>query len=616
DAQMLNTLRERLLQPSDAYPHAAEITSVALTLNEGKLAMTAEVHAAIDVAVPLPGRLPSWSPVSVTIDEQPAAVVCRRDDGYLWVAVPQGVHQIVVAGLLPEATEWEWTFLLPPRRVTIDAPGWEITGLRPNGVPEEQVLFARPVQRTEGEATYDQKNFRAIVAVDRHLEIGLLWKVRTTVSRLSAPGKAVSLKIPLLSGESVLTSNVVVNGGAIEVNLGANQTDFTWESKIESVREIQLAAAQTDQWVEGWHLVTSPVWNVSFTGLAPIDESSEQQLIPVWRPWPGESVTLTFGQPEAVRGQTLTVQRVFHETTLGARQRDTKLSVEVESSLGTDFVIELDADANITSLTVAGQATPVRRDGTKLIAPVRPGRQTIEVAWTTSQTLNTVVPVGAVKLPIDGANVATALLVPENCWVLWADGPLRGPAVRFWVIIASAILVAVALGGLPLSPLRRIEWVLLALGLTQVHVAAGMMVVGWLFLLAWRGTRRPEQMGFWRFNLLQLWLVVFTLIVLSIFIVIVGEGLLGNPEMFIIGNGSSRTYLNWFQPLTGPELPAPYIISISVWFYRLLMLFWALWLATALLRWLKNGWTSFSNGGCWKNWTTRPQPPLAELVEP
>jgi hypothetical protein len=86
--------------------------------------------------------------------------------------------------------------------------------------------------------------------------------------------------------------------------------------------------------------------------------------------------------------------------------------------------------------------------------------------------------------------------------------------------------------------------------------------------------------------------------------------------MFIVGNDSSRTNLNWFQPRTGAELPAAYIVSVSVWFYRVLMLVWALWLATALLRWLQTGWNAFSNGGCWKRWGERRSPPLAELVEP
>lgn len=616
DQETLNHLRQRLLEPSDAYPNAAEIAAVDLTVNDGKLSMTAEVHAALDVAVPLPGRLPTWSPISVTIDDKPNALVCRRDDGYLWVTVPQGVHQIVVEGLLGETSEWEWTFLLPPRRVSINAPDWNVTGVRSNGVPERQVIFAKVQQAPDGQATYDQKNFRAIAMVERRLEVGLLWKVHNTVTRLSAPGKAVSMRVPLLPGESVLSSNVVVEGGSIQVNLGASQMKFSWDSELAASAGVQLTAARSSQWVERWQLVTSPAWNVSFAGLAPIYEASQQNLIPVWRPWPGEAVELAFRQPEAVSGETMTVQRITHETTLGARQRETKLTMEVESSLGADFRIDLESEANVSSVTVAKQAVPVQRDGQSLIVPLRPGKQSIEVNWKTAELLRMVVDTDPVKLPVDGANVTSVILVPENRWILWADGPLRGPAVRFWTIVVTAILVALALGSLSLSPLRRIEWVLLAIGLTQVHVAAAMFVVGWLFLLAWRGNREPEEMGYWRFNLLQLLLVFLTLVVLGILIVVVGEGLLGSPDMSIAGNGSTQTYLNWFQPRIGLELPRPYIISISVWFYRLLMLFWALWLASALLRWLQKGWTAFSNGGCWRHPARRQPPVVAEAVDP
>jgi hypothetical protein len=74
--------------------------------------------------------------------------------------------------------------------------------------------------------------------------------------------------------------------------------------------------------------------------------------------------------------------------------------------------------------------------------------------------------------------------------------------------------------------------------------------------------------------------------------------------------------LNWFQPRGGLVLPEPRIVSISVWFYRLLMLAWALWLATALIRWLKWGWDQFgSGGGYWKavpkkKKTPPPAPPV------
>lgn len=122
-------------------------------------------------------------------------------------------------------------------------------------------------------------------------------------------------------------------------------------------------------------------------------------------------------------------------------------------------------------------------------------------------------------------------------------------------------------------------------------------------------------MGVIRFNLLQLVLVGLTPIALGILILVVGEGLLGNPDMFIVGNGSSRTYLNWFEPRVGTSLPEPYIVSVSVWYYRLSMLFWALWLAAALLRWLHAAWDSFSHGGCWRRSPPRRGPVVAEAAE-
>jgi hypothetical protein len=363
---------------------------------------------------------------------------------------------------------------------------------------------------------------------------------------------------------------------------------------------IRLQAAPTDQWVERWRLVTSPVWNVALAGLAPVFEPDEQNLIPAWHPWPGEEVTLSFSKPDAVSGDTVTARHVRHEVSLGSRQRTANLQLDLECSLAGNFVTELDSDVEDTTLKLDGRVLPVRRDGAKLIVPLHPGKQSVEVAWRTSEPLTTVAAVGRVKLPVVGSNVTTVMRVPANRWVLWAHGPLMGPAVRFWTILACAILAALALGSLPQSPLRRVEWVLLALGLTQVHVAAAMWVVGWLFLLAWRGRQQPDRMRAWRFDLLQVGLVLITLVALGILIVVVSKGLLGSPEMFVRGNGSSQTYLQWYQGRTGTALSEPYVISISVWFYRLLMLAWALWLAAALLRWLHWGWSQFSHGGGWK----------------
>jgi len=102
--------------------------------------------------------------------------------------------------------------------------------------------------------------------------------------------------------------------------------------------------------------------------------------------------------------------------------------------------------------------------------------------------------VDPVKLPVESSNIFTTLAVPEDRWVLWADGPLRGPAVRLWVVAALAVIGALVLGEAQADPVcGGSEWALLALGLTQVNAVAALLLVGWFFLLAWRGSDRGDR---------------------------------------------------------------------------------------------------------------------------
>jgi hypothetical protein len=605
DKETLQLLRDRLLEPSDAFPNAAQIPSMKFQIENSKLHIEAEVHAALDVAVPVPGRIPTWSPLTVTIDNNPATV-CRRDDGHLWVLVSKGVHQLVIDGLLDEATEWVCPFGLVPRYLQLVAPEWNVTGLSASGQPENQLFFVRKEQRTEGAATYDQKNFRSIVAVERQIEVGLLWKVHNVVKRLSPTGKAISIRVPLLAGERVLTSSIINEQGSIEVNLGAEESELRWESELTPLSELVLEAPTGTQSTEKWSLMSSPVWNVDHTGLQPIYEANQAELIPVWHPWPGEKVTLTFRRPSAVPGKTLTVQRAKHHVSLGSRQRTSQLELQVESSLGGEFPLVLPESAVVTNITLDARPLPIRRDKDTYLISLQPGAQSLNIEWKIDEVIKTTEVFPAVRLPVDSANITTTIHVPESRWILWADGPLRGPAVRFWVMLIISLAVAMALSCHPKSPLSRIEWLLLGLGLTQVHAFAGLIVVGWLFFIAWRATRKPSESNRFAFNFLQLALIGTTVMALGILIVIVGQGLLGSPEMFIVGNNSYRNFLNWFEPNAGADLPAPTIVTVSVWYYRLLMLAWALWLANALLRWLSIGWKAFTNGGVWSR-SERPK---------
>jgi hypothetical protein len=111
--------------------------------------------------------------------------------------------------------------------------------------------------------------------------------------------------------------------------------------------------------------------------------------------------------------------------------------------------------------------------------------------------------------------------------------------------------------------------------------------------------------------------VAATIAVVGVLIYVVGEGLLGNPEMFISGNNSTRTQLQWFQARSGTLLPTCGCVSVSIWWYRFLMLLWALWLAVSVLRWLATAWKAFGSGEYFRAFPARkkaatpPPPPIA-----
>ena len=144
------------------------------------------------------------------------------------------------------------------------------------------------------------------------------------------------------------------------------------------------------------------------------------------------------------------------------------------------------------------------------------------------------------------------------------------------------------------------HWLLLGLGLTQVPVFVSFTVVVWLLALGARQYLKPELMKPWHFNLLQLALGALTVMALGDLFWAVRQGLLGDPDMSVAGNGSHAYLLKWYQDQSEETLPQATVTSISILWYRAIMLAWSIWLAVALTRWLKWGYTCFTTEGYWK----------------
>jgi len=617
DKATLDELAQRLLRKPDCSPSCASSARMALEVRGDALRARIEVLASASTAVPLPGGSGQWVPTQVLLDGQPAKGLLRRDDGVLWIELGEGSHQIVLEGPMPDRESMQLTLHMKPHRVEATSAGWTVAGLHEDGIADDdlQLTRVRDARQDGGaSASLQPGELPPFVRVERTLEVGLNWQVDTRIVRLTPAGTAVVLEVPLLPGESVTTPDTRVVSGKVLVNMGAQASEATWHSVLEQKSPVKLVASRSLSWVEVWRVDVGPIWHATFGGIPFVHTagpSGSAARVPEWRPWPGEEASVELVRPDGVPGQTLTIDESSLSIQPGLRTTDVTLSLSLRSSRGGEHTIVLPPDATLESLTIGAAKQPIRQDGRKVTIPITPGAQSLALTWRETPGLATIFTGPAVDLGAPSVNATTTIQVPGSRWLLLAGGPRIGPAVLFWSLLLVLLGVSAALGMNHWTPLRTWHWVLLAIGLSQVSVIAGAVFVGWLLALGWRGKDDGKKLNLASFNLRQLGLVAWTLVALCILGVSLYQGLLGAPSMQVEGNGSSSSYLRWFTDRTAGPLATPWMISVPLLVYRGAMLAWALWIALALLRWLKWGWGAFSRGGFWRKQVqpVRPAPP-------
>jgi hypothetical protein len=361
-----------------------------------------------------------------------------------------------------------------------------------------------------------------------------------------------------------------------------------------------LRAPASVAWVEDWQLAVAPIWHVDAEGIPPVAvPETDPAPLRAWRPWPGETLTLTARRPHGVGGATLTIDRADLVLSPGLRSRDATLEIALRSTQGGRHTITLPEGAELRAARIDGVEQPLRAEGREVSLPIRPGGQTAQLEWRSSDAISWRIATPDVALGAPAVNLSMQVAVPMNRWVLAVSGPRLGPAVLFWSVLFVLALVAFGLAQLRSVPLRFHQWFLLGLGLTQVPVWMSAIVVGWLFALAWR-RERGARLGTLGFDAAQIALAVATAVALAVLFEAIRHGLLGTPEMQIAGNDSTAYDLRWYQDRSDGTLPAASLLSVPLGVYRLAMLFWALWLARALLRWLRWGWECFAHEGVWR----------------
>jgi hypothetical protein len=607
--ELLEELRQRLLESPSCAPSCATASRLALSVAPDRLELRLGVDVAAESAVPLPGGgAAGFTPDVVSADGRPAEAVRRDAAGQLWLRLPPGRHAIGLAGPLPARANAEIPLPLRPQRVELlGAPrGWSVLGIDPDGRVAGALQLVRDAAPEPGAGApavqaLEPTAIPPFVTVVRTLALGLRWEVTTEVLRVAPPEGAIVLEVPLLAGESVTTAGVRVADGRARVTLAPGESSASWSSVLAIAPQLTLAAPRDAAWTEVWRLDPSPLWHARAEGLPAIDAPAGGTRLREWRPWPGEALAIAIERPEGAGGETLTIDRSQLTVRPGLRATDASLELSLRSSQGGQHFVTLPEGAELTALSLDGAEQPLRQEGLRVPIPLAPGAHEARLAWREPSGIRAFFRGSAVDLGAPSVNAHVELAVPEGRWVLFVGGPRLGPSVLFWPILLVVAALAVALGQVRWTPLRARHWLALGVGLTQAPLSASALVVIWLLALGWRGRLGEAARTRSRplFDLLQIALVLLTLAALGALFYAIQMGLLGSPVMQIAGNGSESGALRWYQDRAGAVLPQPWLLSLSLWFYRAAMLAWALWVAQALVGWLRWGWRQWTHGGYW-----------------
>ena len=623
--ERLAELERRLLRPPACGESCISVPRLTLGGDDETLRLEVLVHAAAQVAYRLPGPAEALGHVSVSLDGRPASDLRLEPDGALYLRLDPGVHRVRIDARLP-SDRVTLEVGTPPQRVAVETRDWSVSGVGEDGrVQGGTLVFQREARpKTGGQAPDAAGDSHVSVvpyfSVVRRFQLGIAGQVTTTATRLSDPSSPEVLRLALLPGERVTTPGVEVSGGVAVLTFPREERQTTIEStltlpKSEQPLALVLAAPPASSHSEVWSLQCGVVWHCTMAGLVPTARVEDGATRSTFHPWPGEKLELSASWPKPSPGQSLTIESATLLLTPGIRLGRGELTLALRTSQSALHPIDLPPSARLEEVLVDGAPQAARAEGRRVRVALAPGAHQVVVRYHDPRGLGALFQSPAVSVGAPGVNFRVQVTVPAERWLLLAGGPAQGPAVLLWGYLVLIGIAALLLPRLPLSTLRARDWFLLGLGLTQIPAFAAVFVAGWFFAIAsrprWAHVRGAKK------DIGQFLLLLYTLGFVLTLTVAVYQGLVSSPDMEVEGTGSSAQNLNWYLDRSAGSLPRVWIYSVSIWVWRAVMLAWSLWLARALLGWLRFAWTTLLEGGFWspprpKQGTLTPVAPAPE----
>ncbi|CAA6808354.1 MAG: Unknown protein [uncultured Sulfurovum sp.] len=592
--KMLTQLKEKLMVEAPCLPNCASIESLEVLINDEVMNINMEISAGADISVPLLANRNMWLPQKVLVDAKEDVNLNLDSSGGLWLRLSKGVHKVTLSGSIKGHHQ-----LMLSSRLAIHNFSAKVNNAMWRVGSDHKSYIEISNLNIENQKAKETSKIEPLVELERTFYFGQRWYVDTKVKLLNKIDKPYSLMYELLPNESILDKEIEVKGNQAVLHLSNKKRSHSWRSSLAITKELALKASNKNQLLEVWQMDIASIWDMTYKGIEPIEQLKVgARLMPRFKPWHDEILSLTLEKAKAVKGESLTIESSKVKLSQSARYRDVTLDLSLKSSQAGQYVISLNSATKLKPTVIDGRTHYLKISEGKVSIPLQAKAQKVKLSWREEMPTNVQYDFSNIDLGKTSTNNSIELTLAQNRWILWTNGPLLGPAILLWGVLLAVLLFAVVLGRIKGSPLKTRDWLLLGVGVSTSSVMIMLPIIVWIFTLRYREIKGDALIG-WKRNFTQIGLVFLTLIAIGTIIGAVSGGLLGNPEMMITGNNSYDNHLNWYSDRISGIVPEPTVVSVSIWYYRALMLLWSIWIAFSLIKWLKWAWAVFSQGDMW-----------------
>jgi hypothetical protein len=588
DSDWLQRLEQRLLQPEPCRQSGCANTPRAtVRVIDGQLSVLLDSHAQALTAVAMPELVERpWSSVEINGNSSSLQLY----DNQVWVVLPAGIHRVELRATIDPSAQQRLRFRALPARVSCAAARFVCSGITDGRLQSDTLELTPEAIEVVGErgVAPTRSSIATFVRIERDFSFELDWEVQTTVFRVAPQTGGLTVRIPLLEGEQLLTEGLEDTDGSVDVSLRSGESSFRFSSRIAPISSLVLNAAPWNTYAEVWRLRPGPAWRLSFSGVPAVEPMSAQnEWVHSFYPLPGEQLSIQLERPAAAAGTTLAIDRVNLRTVAGARQRDNALNLILRATQGGQHQINLPKDAELTAVRIDGRAVNLRLNAGVLNFPVHPGAQTLEVNFREDLEPSFRTRLPSVVLNAAASNVSLELVPAAKRWLLWTRGPSLGPVLGFWLTLALALLAVLAGKRLRLLPpaITTSSALLLALG----TVLLGWWTLPTLIALAallLSQQRYSERLQPWAARTLGAVTALSALLIVPILAMSCLAAVSSGPDLQLGGLYSNAGGLRWFADSSDGNLPQVTLWSTPLWVYQAILLAWGAWLSWTLYQWL------------------------------